>query len=187
MWNLCVALLFMVKRSMAQINETDRASSRKRDRRRGRSSTKIDMTAMVDVAFLLLTFFVLTASLRSVGAIDMSMPPKVDHPDHLEVAEDKMLTLILDKDSKYYYFEGMASNGIHESDFNTKEIRSLLQNHLKKEDPIVVIKPKKEAKYGKLVDTLDELLITGHKKYVIAPFTELDQAALASYLTVNQL
>ncbi|MCI4668113.1 MAG: biopolymer transporter ExbD [Bacteroidia bacterium] len=154
-------------------------------KRKGRSRPRLDMTAMVDVAFLLLTFFVLSASLHAIKSIKMTYPPKCEDCMSLQVDEDKMLTLILDKDSKFYHFEGMAENGILKSDFSTKGIRSLLQKHQRKEDPIVVLKATKEAKYGKLIDIIDELIITGHKKYVIAPFSAKDKEALESYLTVN--
>lgn len=170
---------------MAQMEESNRASPKGGQRRKGRTQARLDMTAMVDVAFLLLTFFVLSASLQSISQIEMSFPPQDVDAGTLKVAENKMLTLILDKDFRVYHFEGVAENGIHESEFSTEGIRSLLQNHLKKEDPIVVIKPKKESSYGRLVDTIDELIITGHKKYVIAPYTEADQLALESYKTVN--
>ncbi|MEO0895480.1 MAG: biopolymer transporter ExbD [Bacteroidota bacterium] len=171
---------------MAEIHHQTGKKSEKKAPKSKRKRTHLDMTAMVDVAFLLLTFFVLSATLADFKQIKMTVPPP--NPDGgMEVNEEKMLTIILDQDAKVYQFKGVAESGIFETNFSQKGIRSLLLEHKKKEDPIVVIKPKKISKYRSLINVLDELMITGHKKYVLAPYTEQDSLAMASYLTTEHL
>lgn len=163
-----------------------------------KKSTKIDMTAMVDVAFLLLTFFVLTATMSSEAVMELAMPPKakddVDKEEqYKKIAEDKIMTIILDDDDQIKYYIGITEPDVQETDFSEKGIRRALLGHLYKPgvprcdevdnakgcwDPIFVIKAKKEANYKNLVDLLDEMVITQAPKYAIDKFTPQDSILL---------
>ncbi|MEZ4772813.1 MAG: biopolymer transporter ExbD [Bacteroidia bacterium] len=165
-----------------------------------KKSTRIDMTAMVDVAFLLLTFFVLTATMASSSVMELTMPPKVpeDQIDdlHVDILEDKIMTIVLDENDIVKYYIGITEPEILETNFSDDGLRKVLLSHiyygktigapLCKDvngakgcwDPIFVIKPRKQSRYKNLVDLLDELAITQAPKYAIDKFTPDDSLRL---------
>ena len=70
-------------------------------------STRVDMTPMVDLGFLLITFFVFTATLSSPTTLDLNMPKDIKDPkDQTEVKESGVLTIMLGKGDQVYYYEG---------------------------------------------------------------------------------
>ncbi len=88
----------------------DGGHGKKGKKRAKRSSTKIDMTPMVDLAFLLLTFFVLTATFNKPNAMKVTLPekPKTEAPDPPEVKD--AVHLLLAKDNKMYWYGGMPAD-----------------------------------------------------------------------------
>lgn len=177
-----------------------------------KKSTKIDMTAMVDVAFLLLTFFVLTATMSNSGVMELTMPPKVeeDLEDDLrqKIVEDKIMTLIVDNDDIVSYYVGAIGPDIElkETNFSNEGLRKVILGHLNYNivlgtqrcatgkgarvtkdcwDPIFVVKPRVTARYKNLVDLLDELAITEAPKYAIDKFTETDSLLLIEELDLE--
>lgn len=163
------------------------------------------MTAMVDVAFLLLTFFVLTATMSNSTMMKLTMPPKADKPDDInaDVREEKVMTMILCANDTVKYFSGCLDPGCKETTIEigkASEMREAIKKHLNRYvgicgtpganpdpklcwDPLFVVKPRYNARYANLVDVLDEFAITGAKKYAIAPegFTEKDSISLVAY------
>ena len=145
------------------------------------------MTAMVDVAFLLLTFFVLTATLKEDMLLEVVMPPKMDdEPVRTEVLEEKVLTLILKDEDEIAYFFGADESVLDSTTYSPDGVRKLILAHLntgEKEkglpmclgskvgtpcwDPMVEIRPMPNSRYKNLVDVLDELAITEAPKYAI--------------------
>ena len=70
-------------------------------------STRVDMTPMVDLGFLLITFFVFTATLSSPTTLDLNMPKDIKDPkDQTEVKESGVITIMLGKGDQIYYYEG---------------------------------------------------------------------------------
>jgi biopolymer transport protein ExbD len=146
-----------------------------------RKSTRVDMTAMVDVAFLLLTFFILTTTMTKQNAMGVILP--IDGPTNQPVNADKVMTLVLgDRDSIYYYVgvenpvfattsfspEGLRKvlfDFIHKGE---KEGKPLCENGMKNcWDPIFVIKPAKSSRFENVVDILDEMRIVNAPKYAL--------------------
>lgn len=104
---------------MAEI-ETKRSAEKKK--RFNKKSTRVDLTPMVDLGFLLLTFFVFTTTLSEAKAMDLVMPyDKVDTARD-PVCESCVLTVVLDKGNKIKYYEGAAENNppVKETDFSRK-------------------------------------------------------------------
>ncbi len=167
-----------------------------------KKSTKIDMTAMVDVAFLLLTFFVLTATMSSEGVKEMIMPPKLEDVEEDErtkkIVEDKIMTIILDDDDKIQYYVGITDIDVKTTNFSESGVRMAILRHLQDDqgrprcdevdnqgikqnlcwDPIFVIKAKDRSRYKNLVDLLDEMTITGAPKYAIGKWTDADSLVI---------
>ena len=165
-----------------------------------KKSTRIDMTAMVDVAFLLLTFFVLTSTMSKPSMMVLSVPPKREDTasTKLEMKESKFLTLILGKKDKVHYYMGITDAEVKTTNFGDDGVRKLIRNHLGKGavkglpncvgketancwDPIIVIKPAKTARYRNLVDILDEMKISAVPKYALTEMTANDSILLVKY------
>lgn len=91
---------------MAEVNTDDGGGHGKHDKKRAKkSSTKIDMTPMVDLAFLLLTFFILTSTFSKPKAMEINFP--ADPKDQTKNQKVKnALTFIMTKDNGIYYYSG---------------------------------------------------------------------------------
>lgn len=170
------------------------------------------MTAMVDVAFLLLTFFVLTATMNKPSVMELNMPPKTDElPEDstkIKVKEEKIMTLILDADDTVRYYVGITNPEVKATSFDPANgVRGAIQEHinwgLKRGlqlcvkvgdgkstkncwDPIFLIKPRVTSRYGNLVDLIDELNITEAPKYAITEFAEEDSLLLIGELEISE-
>ncbi len=98
-------------------------------------STRVDMTPMVDLGFLLITFFVFTATLSSPTTMDLNMPKDIKDPkDQTEVKESGVLTIMLGKGDQVYYYEGKlvvdaTGNNFKQTTF--KGIRDIIINKKK--------------------------------------------------------
>jgi biopolymer transport protein ExbD len=95
-------------------------------------STRVDMTPMVDLGFLLITFFVFTATMSSPTTLDLNMPKDVDDPlKQTEVKESAVLTILLGKDNNIFYYEGPLEVSEGKNNFQSstfKEIRQVIIN-----------------------------------------------------------
>ena len=71
-------------------------------------STKVDMTPMVDLGFLLITFFIFTTTMAQPTAMNLFMPKDVDKPeDQNKVKESGAFTILLGKQDIVYFYEGL--------------------------------------------------------------------------------
>src|SRR6185436_14202411 len=92
-----------------------------------KASTKIDMTPMVDLAFLLLTFFMLTTTFNKPQTMEITMPEKPKPEDKVpEVNEKKVVTLILGANEKVYWYHGITDPEIKVTDFSPNGVRKVL-------------------------------------------------------------
>ena len=97
-------------------------------------STRVDMTPMVDLGFLLITFFVFTATMSSPTTLDLNMPKDIKkQEDQTEVKESSVLT-IMGKADQVYYYEGKlvvdaTGNNFKQTTF--KGIRDIIVNKKK--------------------------------------------------------
>ncbi len=150
-------------------------------RRSKKHSLKTDMTPMVDLGFLLITFFVITTELVRPKTSDLLMPK--DGPI-MKVGESDAMTVLPAKDNVVYYYEGewqkaLADGAVYKTtlsysnglgDVIRQKQEKLDNNPAAKEGRaglMLIIRPGKEASYSALVDLLDEVLINDVKKYVI--------------------
>jgi biopolymer transport protein ExbD len=171
---------------MAELNTGGGGGDGKKVRSK-KSNPGVDLTAMVDLAFLLITFFMLTTTLSKPQSMPLVMPdkdvkdqPKSDTP----VPEDRMMTILIGKDNKILWYFGMLKTPIiapTEATFGKNGIRKeILKNtayakkHTTKEGEglIVNIKASDAASYKNLVDILDEMAINKVQLYAIGDITK---------------
>jgi biopolymer transport protein ExbD len=150
-------------------------------------STKVDLTPMVDLAFLLITFFMLTTSLNKPKAMDLNMPKKLDDKK-VEVKESQVINILLGKDDIVWYYETAEGKmtDMKQTDFSPTGVREVIlkkqkrveREHKDKEKTIVLIKMAEGAKYKNMVDILDEMDITQTKIYAIQDIVPIEQETI---------
>jgi len=153
-----------------------------------KKSTRVDLTAMVDLAFLLITFFILTTTLQKPKAMDLVMPDKDEKTDQkLAVKQSTTMTVLLGSNDKLAWFvgipgataptiEGYGKNGLRKTLFEKgKEIKATYG-----EDMMVIVKPSDKSNYNNLVTVMDELNITGNTKRAIVDIMPVEVNLLKS-------
>lgn len=174
---------------MAELDTSQGGGKHKGGVRGKKMSTRVDLTPMVDLAFLLISFFMLTTQLSKPVAMDLAMPKK-DQNVKSDVKESKVLNIICDKDNKLWSYEGLHVAGLNLIDYTPQGLRKIILDKQKKvdamhgKDPegntemICLIKMTKEANYKNMVDVLDEMDITKTKIYAIQDITPIEQEAI---------
>ena len=128
-------------------------------------STRVDLTPMVDLGFLLITFFVFTTTMSKPTAMSMN-EPKDDPENQLKVKNSGAMTILLGKaDQVYYYYGELVAETISEQfkSSNFIEIRDLISAKKKATplcDLMYIIKADKEATFKNAIDILDEMTVT---------------------------
>lgn len=140
-------------------------------------STRIDMTPMVDLAFLLLTFFVMTTTLNKPQTMEITMPDKVKKGDEAPlVNEAKVLTLILGEQDKIYWYKGITEPTIELTNFSKDGVRKLLvEQNASIKGLVVLIKPSDKSRYKNVVDILDEMTISNLARFALVDITPEDE------------
>lgn len=145
-------------------------------------STRVDLTPMVDLAFLLISFFMLTTTLNKPKAMELNMPKSdIKEEDKQDVGECQVMNILLDTLDQVWYYEGLQVAGLKKTTFSGDAgIRKAILKMMKKvpkecpptkkgnpRDAIMLIKMIKGARYKNMVDILDEMDITQCKIYAI--------------------
>lgn len=165
---------------MAEIVQSPGSSSRVHIRSK-KLSTHIDMTPMVDLAFLLLTFFILTTTLNKLKVMQIGMPEKTDQS--APINEKHVLTLLLDGSDKVYWRQGISVPKLESVKFSHDQISKFLFTKNKEIDKmLVLVKATDKSKYKNLVDILDEFDIAGIDRYCIVDVTPEDEELIKATL-----
>ena len=115
---------------MADVNTGDGGGGGKHHKKRAKKlSTRIDMTPMVDLGFLLLTFFMLTTTFSQPKVVELTPPVKTN--ETTKVQDTLSLTLVLGKNDTVYYYNGELklnpdSNNVMETTFSNDGLRKLV-------------------------------------------------------------
>ena len=152
-------------------------------RRSKKLSTRVDLTPMVDLGFLLITFFVFTTSINTPTAMRLIMPK--DTEDSSITTAGKTISLLLTGNNIIYYYNGDSVKNMHVVN-SANGIRTVLQQKKAQvkqlyEDAgemVVLIKPTRHTSYSNLVNTLDEMQINVVKHYVLMDATVEEMAIL---------
>lgn len=147
-----------------------------------KKSTRVDLTPMVDLGFLLITFFVFTTTLSKPTVLKLDVP----FPEgNTHIAASAVLTVMLEAGNRIAYYEGKPENNppLLETDYTPGGIRKMIQ--LKKDavqramgsadQSVLIIKPTDAASFKNFVDMTDEISINGIKHYFIDEVNEADR------------
>lgn len=184
---------------MAEIAENPQGGGKGKAKKQ---STRVDLTAMVDLAFLLITFFMFTTTLAKPKAMQIALPTDdpVDKPPQAD--DDVVMTVLLaPKNVVLYYFgkpEDAATNpdAIHATTFDKeKGIRKAILDKRKavqalgaplgidkngNNKTLVLIKAVDSASYGNMVDILDEMHVADIKYYALLPISDPEKQLVAN-------
>ncbi|KUJ60427.1 biopolymer transporter ExbD [Flavobacteriaceae bacterium CRH] len=167
---------------MAELNTGDGGGGKGGKVRSKKQNSKVDLTAMVDLAFLLITFFMLTTTLSKPQSMSLGLPDKDEDETKnkdIKVDEKRTMTIMMGENNKLVYYMGLLDSPIagpkdiaYGKDGIRKELLSRKKSVVeytgdKGKGIIVIIKPGKKSNYKNLVDVLDEMAITGVATYAI--------------------
>ncbi|MNS66783.1 Biopolymer transport protein ExbD/TolR [compost metagenome] len=170
----------------------------------GKGTPRVDLTPMVDLGFLLITFFMFTTTMSKPTAMQIQMPykePDMDPSKSSLVKESTAMTILLSQDHRIYYYYGIGSDAkrppeLKATDFKNidgirdaiiakkKEIQAMINqggNALDATDKLtVMIKPMDNSNTEDLINILDEMSINAVPVYAVVDITPEDEALLAA-------
>ncbi|MGH7495286.1 MAG: ExbD/TolR family protein [bacterium] len=130
------------------------------------------MTPMVDIAFLLLTFFMLTSVFLRPQTMEINLPPQ---ETEVEVAESNLLTLRVISDGRIFWNFGIETP----QRLEFKQLRRFLIMHNENNPKLVtLIKVDRKSKYHQMVDVMDELQMAKVNRFSLAEIREVDLKVL---------
>lgn len=164
--------------SMTEINIADPCRRTTGVKRMKKANLKIDMTPMVDLGFLLISFFIFTTEISRPAIANLYMP---HDGKPIDIPESKTLCVLL-SDEKIFYYSGNMNEAINNKRvFQTtfseatglgniirQKQNQLLKRKIDKKELIVLIKPGANSSYKNVINSLDEMLINGVSRYMIA-------------------
>lgn len=160
---------------MGAVDTPDRGGSKKKKgglsgrRPKRRVGIRIDMTPMVDVAFLLLIFFMVTTVFRTPKALEINLPPKEITQD---VGVSKTITMRILADGRLYWKQ--ADNPFTRSDVS--KLKDVLAPFVGMTEKIIIVKVDREAEFENMVNVLDELHAAKLTRFSINPLEDKEKA-----------
>lgn len=145
-----------------------------------KASTRIDLTAMVDLAFLLITFFIMATTLAKPKAMDTIWPDKTKKDVQLPVPETRTMTILLGSNNQLEWYVGPMGSQTTKDNYGKSGIRkAIIDNGKKIEEThagpnnymIVLVKVGPKATYKNFVNIMDELNITNVKSSGVVDIT----------------
>ncbi|WP_262149390.1 ExbD/TolR family protein [Chryseobacterium foetidum] len=145
-------------------------------RRPRQTSIRVDMTPMVDLGFLLITFFMFTTNFTKPNTMDVKLPAKSTDGKTTEINEKNQITFILGKNNRVFYHQSsdgkLNSGNLKEAEISDTSIGNLIdtahKNAPAKENFTVIIEPTDDANYKNFVDILDNVSSTQKYRYGIS-------------------
>jgi biopolymer transport protein ExbD len=152
-------------------------------------STKVDLTPMVDLGFLLITFFIVTTTWSQPGAMPLNMP---SNGDSSNISKQVVLTLIAAANDKIFYYDGELDDASKKNNYGVinysinglgeiiREKQMLMDKSYKggRKEMMVLIKATPRASYQNVVNLLDEMAIDAVSRYSVIEITENEKKLL---------
>jgi biopolymer transport protein ExbD len=160
---------------MAEVQVQDKSEKGGKVRSK-KQSTRVDMTPMVDLNFLMLMFFMFTTTFSKPNVMDLGLPAKpkkTHHPQRTEIDLTNSISLIIGKDNRIFYHQtdqaGLNENTLQETTYDKEGITKVIEQAKRRAKDVkkftVIIKPTDDAVYKNFVDILDQMTITNSQQY----------------------
>ena len=162
--------------------------SNRKQKTYSKAALKIDMTPLVDLGFLLITFFIFTTTMAEPYKTDLYMPAD---GDGMEVGKSNALTVLLACNDSIYYYHGQLDDAINTkqvqvTNYNvTSGIGAVIRQKQKqlgnnKDEFVLMMKPLETSSYKNLMNALDEVMINNVKRYAIMEATDAEKEFISS-------
>ena len=149
---------------------------KKRRHKKRRLGVRIDMTPMVDVAFLLLIFFMVTTVFRTPQALEINLPPK---DVQIPIAQNHILFIKVLAGDKMFW--NMGDDKSKPAGLTLAQLPPVIKSHHTADDKlVVVIKVDKEAAFHNMVDIIDELDLAKMTRFSMAPMTDDEKKEIST-------
>ncbi len=178
--------------------EMDVSGGGKKGKKGKKLSTRVDLTPMVDLGFLLITFFIFTTTMAKPKTMEIIMPTNKEVKDSNKVKDYTAMTMLLSKGGRVYYYYGIGSDpmnppkvevsyfqpqgGIRDAIIKLKQnIAEFKQINAgqpgvnAKDEATILIKPDSTSTYADMVNALDEMQINGIETYALIDITPVDR------------
>ncbi|HEY8387384.1 MAG TPA: biopolymer transporter ExbD [Parasegetibacter sp.] len=160
---------------MADIDVSDGGGHKKGPgvKKSKKKNARVDLTAMVDLGFLLITFFIFTTTLQQPMAMQLLLPKDTDRPEEQnKTKETGAFTILLGADDRVYYYEYMDPTAMQVTTFG--KIRDLIidkKRRTPKDDLVLILKPSDDATFKNTVDIVDEMTINDISRFAMVDIT----------------
>lgn len=147
-------------------------------------STRVDLTPMVDLGFLLITFFIFTTTMSQATAMKLNLPADTkDETKQNKLNENSALTILLGKDDHVFYYEGTLVAGADGTNFKSTNFKEIRQEIMKKKQAtdstfMVILKPSDECNYKNVIDLLDEMSINMVGRYALVDISPIEEEVI---------
>lgn len=174
---------------MAELNGKNNTPQGKKRRAR-QVAPNVDLTAMVDLAFLLITFFMLTTSLNKSNSLDMAMPSN-EPQSTVDMDERRVVSLLIGEGTVHLYHGNFEQplKAPTEVLLTKTELRAALAEFKAQiprltdgKDAVVLLKPSKDARALDIIQTLDELKISGVQRYMMSKISVEEERSMLAAL-----
>jgi biopolymer transport protein ExbD len=163
---------------MAEIQIKEQSNGKKTQNKK---PIRVDMTPMVDLGFLLITFFMFTTNFSKPNVMDVGFPAKSHTPADIDIRNS--ITFILGKEGKVFYYQSdkkdLNEKSLKEVTFDKAQVAKTIEaakaKAPKKDFFTVIIKPADDSQYKSVVDMLDELAITKSERYGISEMNDKEK------------
>ncbi|WP_276479573.1 ExbD/TolR family protein [Paraflavitalea pollutisoli] len=179
---------------MAEIN-TATTSDKPGVRRSKKLSTRVDLTPMVDLGFLLITFFIFTTTMSNPVVTKLIMPDDTKPAPPGTVGETSALTVLPIAGNKVFYYHGSMDVALKTGAFGVTGYgmkdgigqvirdKQIAMDRIKpdfRKDLTLMIKPDAASNYQNVVDIIDEVKINGLSRYALMDITDEEKQAAAT-------
>ena len=174
--------MYLKLKIMAELNNNP--TSKKAGRSTKAFAPRIDFTPMVDLMFLLITFFMLTTTLAKPSAMSLAMPD--DGGDTMPIADTRTMSICLGKNNKMEWYMGAPESPLTKPELvgaGKTQLRRVITEQARKvvekagnpqKGIIVLVKPSDKSVFRDVVDVLDELQITRVQAYTLADISQTE-------------
>ncbi|MBC7827690.1 MAG: biopolymer transporter ExbD, partial [Chitinophagaceae bacterium] len=168
------------------------AGSKPGGRRGKKLSTRVDLTPMVDLGFLLITFFIFTTTMSEPSAMKLILP--ADGGEETPIMQSRSLTVVPFRDNRVFYYHGILEDALQSGrygivsylyDTGIGQVIRAKQEAMNLKDPMsaktmmVIVKPMNTASYRNVVDIMDEMTINQVKSFALSDLTINETKVLA--------